>query len=215
MKNQQKKIIKRIINNAKEEFILRGFKLANVDNLAKAIGISKATLYKYIPQKDLLFKKCFIEHLNEYASAFKKCSSEILEVSEQAFFSKLFAMIRISSKFIEITNKMLGIEEKRRFPDLYEKLQAFASKQIEANFRIILSKGKELKLIRSEVDDVILFHIINYSLMNLSELHINLSHRFSASELLYKYFSIIFKGILNEQAFPLYNQQIKEITYEN
>lgn len=31
----------------------------------------------------------------------------------------------------------------------------FASKQAESNFRIILFKGKELKLIRSEVNDMI------------------------------------------------------------
>lgn len=215
MKTQRKKIIKRIINNAKEEFILRGFKAVNVDDLARAIGISKATLYKYVPNKEILYRKCVIEHLNEYDSAFKKCASKILKVDEKTFFSKFFAMIRISSKFIETTDRIFGNEEKRKFPDLRDKLQIFSSKQVEANYRIILSKGKELGLIKNEVDDIILFHIINYSLINLLELYTNLSYKFSVNELLYKYFYIIFKGILNKEAFPLYDQQIEEISYEN
>ncbi len=214
MGTQRKKIVRRIINNAKEEFIARGYKETNVDDLAKASGISKATLYKYITNKEQLYIKCLTEHINEFGATFTKFAKEIMKVDEATFFSKFFAIIEISSKYLETTNKICSDEEKKRFPDLAKKLQIFASKQIETNYNNFLNKGKELGLIKKEVDDIILFHIINYSLMNLSVLHSKLLHKFSATQLLYKYFTIIFKGILNEKAFPIYNQQIKEIIYE-
>lgn len=44
-----------VIAGAREIFLRDGFEGANVDNIAKAAGVSKATLYSYVPDKRLLF----------------------------------------------------------------------------------------------------------------------------------------------------------------
>jgi len=44
-----------VLNGAREVFMADGFEGASVDDIARAAGVSKATLYSYFPDKRLLF----------------------------------------------------------------------------------------------------------------------------------------------------------------
>lgn len=44
-----------VLNGAREVFLAQGFEGASVDDIAKAAGVSKATLYSYFSDKRLLF----------------------------------------------------------------------------------------------------------------------------------------------------------------
>ncbi|MGI3169431.1 TetR/AcrR family transcriptional regulator [Pseudooceanicola sp. C21-150M6] len=44
-----------VLEGARQVFLAEGFEGANVDDIAKAAGVSKATLYSYFPDKRLLF----------------------------------------------------------------------------------------------------------------------------------------------------------------
>ena len=44
-----------VLDGARQIFMADGFEGANVDDIAKAAGVSKATLYSYFPDKRLLF----------------------------------------------------------------------------------------------------------------------------------------------------------------
>ncbi|SNR33867.1 TetR/AcrR family transcriptional regulator [Puniceibacterium sediminis] len=44
-----------VLNGAREIFMRDGFEGASVDDIARAAGVSKATLYSYFPDKKLLF----------------------------------------------------------------------------------------------------------------------------------------------------------------
>ena len=44
-----------VLEGARQVFMTDGFEGANVDDIAKKAGVSKATLYSYFPDKRLLF----------------------------------------------------------------------------------------------------------------------------------------------------------------
>ena len=44
-----------VLDGAREVFLRDGFEGASVDDIARAAGVSKATLYSYFPDKRLLF----------------------------------------------------------------------------------------------------------------------------------------------------------------
>ena len=44
-----------VLDGAREVFLMEGFEGASVDDIARAAGVSKATLYSYFPDKRLLF----------------------------------------------------------------------------------------------------------------------------------------------------------------
>jgi len=59
--NQQASVLRtgrkfdQVLSGAREVFLADGFEGASVDNIAKAAGVSKATLYSYFPDKRVLF----------------------------------------------------------------------------------------------------------------------------------------------------------------
>ncbi|MGC9418140.1 MAG: TetR/AcrR family transcriptional regulator [Rhodovulum sp.] len=48
-----------VLHGAREVFLRDGFEGASVDDIARAAGVSKATLYSYFPDKRLLFVEVF------------------------------------------------------------------------------------------------------------------------------------------------------------
>ena len=46
-----------VLNGARQVFLANGFEGASVDDIARAAGVSKATLYSYFPDKRLLFSE--------------------------------------------------------------------------------------------------------------------------------------------------------------
>ncbi len=48
-----------VLKGARQVFLADGFEGASVDDIAKASGVSKATLYSYFPDKRLLFTEVF------------------------------------------------------------------------------------------------------------------------------------------------------------
>ncbi|SIO51697.1 transcriptional regulator, TetR family [Rhodovulum sp. ES.010] len=48
-----------VLDGARKVFLRDGFEGANVDDIARASGVSKATLYSYFPDKRLLFLEVF------------------------------------------------------------------------------------------------------------------------------------------------------------
>lgn len=61
-----------VLEGARDVFLAEGFEGANVDDIARAAGVSKATLYSYFPDKRLLFMEVArAECLNQAEAAMK------------------------------------------------------------------------------------------------------------------------------------------------
>lgn len=56
-----------VVEGAQEIFLRDGFEGASVDDIARAAGVSKATLYSYFPDKRLLFMEVATRQCSEQA----------------------------------------------------------------------------------------------------------------------------------------------------
>ena len=56
-----------VVDGAREVFLRDGFEGASVDDIARAAGVSKATLYSYFPDKRLLFMEVATRQCKEQA----------------------------------------------------------------------------------------------------------------------------------------------------
>ena len=59
-----------VLEGARQVFMADGFESANVDDIARVAGVSKATLYSYFPDKALLFSevaRCECDRMAEEA----------------------------------------------------------------------------------------------------------------------------------------------------
>ncbi len=207
MKN--KNLLNAIISKAQEDFKVGGYKNLNLDELSRQIGISKATLYKYVTTKETLYKLCFEMHLKQFGQIVSKLVKEIAASSRELFFEKFFALLHKSTIFLKETSVFFGREEESRFPELSIKLKNFTTKQIEKNFYAILEKGKNLDFFRKDINFQILYHIITQSLLEISNLAKKMANDYSYSTLFYEYFKILFKGILNENGVQYFDERIR------
>jgi AcrR family transcriptional regulator len=106
-----------VLDGAREVFLLAGFEGALVDDIARASGVSKATLYSYFPDKRLMFT----------AMAERECSrqaAEALQVIDmsappaQVLHQAAHRLIRIMLSDFAQRIFRVCVAEADRFPEL-------------------------------------------------------------------------------------------------
>ncbi len=108
-----------VLDGAREVFLNDGFEGASVDDIARAAGVSKATLYSYFPDKRLLFMEvarheCQLQAENATARIdISLPLADILRMAAREIFSAM------SSDFNQRMYRMC-VAEAERFPEVGE-----------------------------------------------------------------------------------------------
>lgn len=141
-----------VIEGAREVFLRDGFSGASVDDIARAAGVSKATLYSYFPDKRLMFMEMArlecLRHADE---------AEALIDPEQPLEAVLLMAAR---RMVEMVTSDFSVRifricaaEADRFPELgrafYEAAPLMARQRIGAFLREAMVKGE---LVIADVD---------------------------------------------------------------
>ncbi|WP_135506698.1 TetR/AcrR family transcriptional regulator [Roseovarius aestuariivivens] len=106
-----------VLTGAREVFMRDGFEGASVDDIARAAGVSKATLYSYFPDKRLLFTEVARLECNRQGEA------ALQEISTDAPIEKVLreAASRIVRFFLSDFGQQvfrICVAESYRFPEL-------------------------------------------------------------------------------------------------
>lgn len=86
-----------VVDGAREIFLRDGFEGASVDDIARAAGVSKATLYSYFPDKRLLFMEVATRQCSEQARISIECidssrpPQEVLTLIAQQFLGFIYS----------------------------------------------------------------------------------------------------------------------------
>jgi AcrR family transcriptional regulator len=108
---------RQIIDGAREVFLADGFDAASMNDIARAAGVSKGTIYAYFPSKDALFgaliredKRLQAERLGAYDDhdgpvheVLKRMGMSLMEVMlEPAHVAQVRTVMAVAPKFPEI-----------------------------------------------------------------------------------------------------------------
>jgi AcrR family transcriptional regulator len=198
MKNKQNLFVV-IVNEAMNAFLEKGYKNLNVDELVAQIGISKATFYKYIPSKEILFEECVRTYLDKFKKELRQLINRILKSNQETFFALFMEIIKLSTNFLTTITNLINVKIEKRFPQISLKLREFTKKQIETSFFSIINKGRELRLIKNEISDEVLYFIIYTTLINLKQFTQREGKEITLNIFFNHYFQIIFNGILEDE----------------
>ncbi len=134
-----------VMAGAREVFLGEGFEGASVDDIARAAGVSKATLYSYFPDKRLLFLEVARSECTAQASAAlamtdtARPAAEVLRDSAErlvAFYTSEFGL-RMFRIFVA---------ESARFPDIgrafYQSGPVMARGRMTDYLRAAVAKGE-------------------------------------------------------------------------
>jgi len=141
-----------VLEGAREVFLRDGFAGANVDDIARAAGVSKATLYSYFPDKRLLFVEMARAECLRHADD----AEELIDTAATIEAVLLDAARRIGDLITsEFTLRIFRIcaAEADRFPELgrafYEAGPLLARTRIAAFFLEAMARGD---LVIADVD---------------------------------------------------------------
>jgi AcrR family transcriptional regulator len=142
-----------VLEGARSVFMADGFEGANVDDIARVAGVSKATLYSYFPDKRMLFI--------EVAGA--ECTRQADDAINQIDLSAppRDVLLAVGRHFLKFITSMLGqqifricVAEADRFPDIgrafYESGPAVMRTEMAHYFEGAIDRG-ELR-----IDDLVL-----------------------------------------------------------
>lgn len=139
-RGENKSKITQILRVAQKRFGLYGLQKTTMQEIALDLGISKASLYYYFPDKEHLFK-AVIEMEQELF--FELLNKTIQENSDPAEGLKQFVKIRLDYFKTFFNLSRLRLEEfKMVKPQLTDTFQQFSQKEIEV-VQLLMLQGKE------------------------------------------------------------------------
>jgi len=137
-----------VLDGAREIFMTDGFEGASVDDIARAAGVSKATLYSYFPDKRLLFMEVAKAECIRQAEA----AVETIDMSQPVGIVLTEAAWQMVNFFTsEFGQRVfrLCVAESDRFPDLgrefYQSGPALVRDRLIAFMKVGISRN-ELKI---------------------------------------------------------------------
>lgn len=105
-----------LLDSARDEFLAHGFAEANVGRIATAAGMSKKTIYKYVPSKEALFLGVVHAVVSGPGMVFDVIPADAAPSLRLGAYLSAFATIAFSPD--GVTSYRLMMREGTRFPDV-------------------------------------------------------------------------------------------------
>ena len=142
-----------VLSGARDIFMTDGFEGASVDDIAKAAGVSKATLYSYFPDKRLLFMEVAkTECVRQADSAIE--TIDMSEPAEKVLTQAAWQMVCFFTSDFGQRVFRLCVAESDRFPELgrefYQSGPALVREKLVNFLKVAISRGE------LEIDDLAL-----------------------------------------------------------
>lgn len=186
----------RIVAASRELFLQRGFVPVTTGEIAEALGISKATLYKqFASKREILGAAVDTIKADVLAGAERLVADASLD-----FLEKLVRLMTFLGDWLSRLGRVLLRDLRRNAPEVWEDVDRFRREKILVNFSALLEAGVGEGLIRADVDRELVLRMF----LSLVQSFINpdalLESRRSARDALVTLFKVVFEGILTDRA---------------
>ena len=137
----------KIINKAKEMFLILGFKSITMDDIACEMCISKKTIYKYFSNKDILIEESIQLVHKEIHETIDKIVAQNFNAIEENFEIK-----RMFKEMFKSAESSPIYQLKKHYPEVYAKALSSQIEVCETCFRNNILKGINEGLYREHLD---------------------------------------------------------------
>ena len=200
-------------NQSKEKILEQGFetitqngvKFFTVESLAAHLGMSKKTIYKFFPSKDILIEKIF----DFFTGMIKRKLKQIVESDMDPVEKYTRIMNFIINKISHISMERV-VEVQNRYPIVWGKIEAFRI-SLAQDFTTIFIEAQEKGLARKDLDmnvvATIYMNIINSTFQPLFFLKNNLA----PADTINLFINLITEGMFTEKGISAMKQHNKGI----
>jgi AcrR family transcriptional regulator len=185
----------RILSKASERFMETGFSKVTIDELASELGISKKTVYKFFPSKDVLLQaivKALLSHVEREVSSIIN--------ADEPFERKITRLLTLIGRQMRRFGRQFQLDIQRYAPALWTEIETFRRDRIFSQVKKMFEQAKQENIFRNDLD-INLFYLIFISsvqgIMNPKTLSEN---SFSAEGAFRGIIRILFEGALTNDA---------------
>ncbi len=196
----------KIIDISKKLFLSYGLKSISMDDICKKMGISKKTLYQYIPTKAKLVEKVVLNRIQEEQAEVNEIISQEYDAVEE--------YINIGRHIVKTLREMkptVIYDLQKYYPNEWKKLESL---QVEFMGEVIsnnITRGKKEDLYRDNVDAGIISKLyISKSLAIVDEQTFPLQ-KYSKDELFKEFVRYHIYGIASKQGLKRLEQLIDQL----
>lgn len=190
----------KISNYSQEVFFKSGFYKITMDEIAQGLRISKKTIYKYFPSKNLLLENV----INAFMNSTKKRLLKNIAAQENSIM-KIKALIEVFAELSLKLNQKLLYDLQTHIPELWESVEKFRGELIKKIWEDIINQGKEEGYIVDKPNDIIITVILS-SIRSIINPTFLLHHNYSMSEAFKITFDLLIQGLLTAEGLKVYNK---------
>lgn len=197
MANQYTEQEEQILKEGLESISQVGVKSFTVESLAKSMGMSKKTIYKYFPTKEKLIQKIIFFITNQIEKHIKKIKNEFdnpviqfLKIHEHIFKFATKAPVQILAQF------------KSTYPKIWKEIESFRLSR-QNDFYEMFKSAQDLGYARNDINmkhfSIVYIHMIN----NTFQPEFFLKNDLPIKETAVGYIDIIANGIFTEKGLEI------------
>lgn len=200
-------------NQSKEKILDQGFdtitqdglRSFTVESLAARLGMSKKTIYKFFPSKDVLIEKIFDFSTGMISRKLKQIVNSDANPIEKYIKIMEFIMDKISR-----VSMIKVVEVKNRYPQVWKKNETFQL-GLKKDFAKIFIEAQEQGLARKDIDMNIVATIYMNILNSTFQPEFFLKNNLAAVDTINLFVNIITEGMFTEKGLSTMKQHKKGI----
>lgn len=185
----------RILERSRELFFKHGYSRLSMDELAEDLGISKATLYRYFPDKESLLRAVMAETREWVLSQLQA----IVRDDRLPVKARLTAYLEFVSRFLSGLSRDFVRDLRQKLPDMWQEMDTFRRQQVFPLVSEVILEGVKKGEIKSDLDGRLFLEMFWYLVQEFMNPDWIIGHDYSPSELLESIIDIVFYGIFVEE----------------
>jgi AcrR family transcriptional regulator len=185
----------RILEAAADRFMNAGLYKVTMDEIASDLRMSKKTVYKYFPSKEVLLKA--IVH-----ALMKKIEGEMQEIvaSDKPFEEKLTSILTLVGKVMRRISRPFMTDIQRFAPGLWKEIEIFRRERVFSKIQQMVRQAKKEGVFREDLDADLFFLVMTTALQGIMNPQVLSQQPFSAEEAFKGIFRILYEGSLTDEA---------------
>jgi AcrR family transcriptional regulator len=147
---------RRIVANARRRFLVHGFRIVTMDDLAADLGMSKKTIYTHFSDKVALLEAVLLDKLHDIDADLGRIASR--DVSN--FPALLHELCACLQRHLEEIQPTFLWDIQREHPDMFMLIQKKRQKMIHRYFGKVLDEGRKAGLVCKDIPANLIIEIL-------------------------------------------------------
>jgi AcrR family transcriptional regulator len=185
----------KILDAATDRFMDAGLYKVTMDEIASDLHMSKKTVYKFFPSKEILLKAIVHSMMNRVESTVQEIIS-----SDKPIEEKLTELIAFVGTMMRKFSRPFMTDMYRFAPSLWKEIEIFRREKVLSKLQQMFRQAKNEGTFREDLDPDLFYLVFSTAIQGIMNPQVLSQHSFSAEEAFRGIFKILYGGALTEKA---------------